>query len=272
MHDDEHEQAQVGHDRRAFLTKLGIGAAAAWTTPVLLSNPAAAGPGTPGPAPGFVPGSTATSNNAGAVNSIGVSRPGAIQNGDLVLAIVAVGVGWTVATPAGWTPIASPQQAGTGDFLGGDGVRAYVFSHVATGGDSPYAFTKNATGGGAMTLAIAAYRADGVVKVDVAAGQPQTSATGTTKQFPAVSPVDPNRTVVRLGAGGNFIDFGEQEWTSWPATNVRVASAGYGGTLGVGEGSRALTISDDANAAAANGTLDTGGQSVTFSVALINDV
>src|SRR5690606_7196989 len=122
-------------------------------------------------------------------------------NGDLVLAIVAAGAGRSIATPAGWQLVTAFQQAGSSDFFVGDGVRAYVFSHVATGGDSPYAFTKSGdAGGGAMTLAVAAYSGSGTVRVDVAAGQPQTSATGTTKQYPAVTPADPNRTVVRLGA------------------------------------------------------------------------
>lgn len=256
-------------DRRAFLTKLGVGAAAAWTAPVLLSNPAPAGPGTPGTAPFFVPGSVATNDNAGEDNTISVGRPAAIQNGDLVLAIVAAGANRTIITPAGWTPIASPQTSGTSDFFGGDGVRAYVFWRYATAGVTSYSFTKNTFGGGAMTLAVVAYRGDGTVRVDEANGQAQ--STGNTKQFPAVTAA-PNRTVVRLGAGSNWAGIPAQQWTAWPAANVRVASAGYGGALGVGVGSRALTISDDASAAAANGTINQARPAVTFTVSLINDV
>ena len=270
--DEQVDDGRERGSRRAFLTKVGVGAAAAWTAPVLMSSPVSAGPGTPGPAPVFRPNSVATEFNAGAANTLSVPRPQAIANGDLVLAIVAAGAGRSIATPAGWELVTAFQQAGTSDFFGGDGVRAYVFSHVAAPGDSPYSFTKSGdAGGGAMTLAIAAYTGTGTVRVDVAAGQPQTSATGTTKQFPAVTPSGPDRTIVRLGAAGNFIDvFGSQNWTAWPAPNVRVASEGYGDFGGVG--SRALTISDGTGATAANGTLDTGGQSVTFSVALINDV
>jgi hypothetical protein len=261
-----------GASRRSFLTKLGVGAAAAWTAPVLLSSTASAGtgPGTPGPAPDFVVQTSASNLN----DSQTFARAGSIQNGDLLLAIVAIGIQGnpTITAPADWTLVSGPISAGNQGIGGalGTQIRAAVYSHVAATGEAPYTFSRSTGDDTAMTVGLVAYSGAGTLRIDDSNGA--ADAGGTAKTFPAVTPTGSNRTIVRLGAGSNWPSPGSQAWTAWPATNVRITSAGYAGIAGIGVGSHCVTVSDNTNAAASDGTINQNRPAICFTVSIWDDV
>src|SRR5690606_32175701 len=87
--------------RRTFLKKAGIGAAAAWTAPTLLSTAAhAQGSGLPNI--GFV---AAGTEGAGTGNSVNAGMPAGVQAGNLLVAAISANGVSTITAPTGWTEI-----------------------------------------------------------------------------------------------------------------------------------------------------------------------
>jgi hypothetical protein len=189
------------NDRRDFLKKAGIGAAAAWTAPMVISQ-AAHAQGTGPVAIQFVDSSTASNTGA----SLTVSAPPGIAAGDQLLAVVATNFG--TATPLGQDPAGTWTQlntTGTNSTTGNatnqaNNVRTFLLARVAAVGDSTFTFTRT---GGANTFraAILAFRNVASVGPNTAANSGVATGGGTTSHtFPSVTTDGADQWVVRLGA------------------------------------------------------------------------
>jgi hypothetical protein len=194
-------------DRRSFLKKAGIGAAAAWTAPIVLSTQAAQAQGT-------VAGIEFVDENTSSVpqgtNTVSVTNPGA--SGDRLLAMVSVNPSATVNLPSGWTQL-DMQTTGNND------VRNFILTRVADGSTS-YSFTRVTSGGqpaGEMRATIVAY--SGVGSVGPVLGQPEANPLST-HTFPSVTTTGANnQMIVRLGSLG---DSTSSDWSAPPSGTVRL--------------------------------------------------
>lgn len=216
MHDGSMDEANdveragdgAGHGRRAFLRKVGVGAAVAWTAPVVLSNPASAGPGSVLGAPTLVGGNGGTV--PGGTADLALTLPTGTANGDLLLVVVSVATSSTVATPLGWSLLSGPND--TAGFLGGNS-RSYVFAYEgATASVASTTFTRTGTGGN-FRGAIAAYGPGGGgagVAIDAVA-TPNNNGYDNTPPFPGITIGGVDRTVVYLGNSGTA---GTRTWST----------------------------------------------------------
>jgi hypothetical protein len=220
-------------DRRSFLKKAGIGAAAAWSAPLLLSTQAAQAQGT---LAGITFVNVTSDVVAQGTNTVAVNNPG--QSGNLLLAFVSVNPSATVTTPAGWT-VVDTQATGNND------VRSFVYQRVADGSLS-YSFSRVTSGGqpaGVMRATIVAYA--GVASVGPAAGAVEANPLST-HTFPSVTTTGPsNQWIVRLGSLG---DSTTSDWSAPPG--------GQTTRLDTGAGQRAHLVFDSVQASpAATGTV-----------------
>jgi hypothetical protein len=248
--------------RRSFLKKAGIGVAAAWVAPTVLSTAAhAQGSGAMG-AP-LIRGAATSADVPGGTATVDPGRPAGTADGDLMLAVVTCANNRTVSTPTGWTLLSGPNSTG-----GGTQIRSYNFAYTGPSAASAVTeFTRSpATQGGAFRAAIITFQpgSGGTgVAIDVTA-TPLTDAGNTTRPFPAVTFTAANfglnRTVVYGGAAG-----GSATWTTPnPGASVGVQSVGN---------TRAITISYttdvDTSPGTANGTTSSSVGSTTYTSALV---
>jgi hypothetical protein len=216
-------------DRRNFLKKAGIGAAAAWTAPILLSTSAAHAQGTV-PAIEFVDAATASVSGGGTIQgpspTLVVNNPPGVQNGDLLLAIVTSNPNSTL-TAAGWTQLATVDSTALTN-----NVRTFLLHRTATGGGGTFSFTRAFSGfvadGGVFRGAIVAYR--NVASLGPNATGVSTSLTAT-HTFPSVTTTGANdQWIVRLGGLGSVT----RDWNAPPGTsNSRVDTGNNNRTIAV---------------------------------------
>jgi len=205
-----------GGDRRDFLKKAGVGAAAAWTAPMLLSTTAHA-QGTDPQAPEFVPGSADTgfSGPTTGTRSVTLTSGSAGQPllpGDLWIGLGAYSQAGALNPPSGpgWT--VWPAESG------GDGiysVQGIVVTRVLTAADivsgqftATYTTSSNDATFGGLRAAAVAYRGTDLTVAVTGLGVTQGGSTPSTATvtFPAAIPTPaatPN-AVVRLGAARGY--------------------------------------------------------------------
>lgn len=240
------------------MAKAGLGAAALWTTPVVLTLSASPALGSPIVPPAFVAGSVATAFDGPSVSgkSITLTSPN-VQVGDLWMAILAYHFSGTINTPsgAGWN--ASTVVAANGGGSNLYSVRSVVIWRVLTASDisgGSFSQTFTASGSdltyGGFRGAAVAYRGTALVANVTANGTSQGPGFGSSAgvTFPAASPpgASPN-VVVRLGAArgyGGYLAGQNINWTSFPGTGRVNYNANN-------TGDRAVAISEQPNDAGA---------------------
>ena len=221
---DSHEPSRAS--RRDALKKLGLGtagAAAAWSTPALLSVDAASAFTAQGIE--FVSSSTNSAasigGGSGTTQDVVVTAPAGLQEFDLLLAIVGTNGSSGVTTPgSAWT-----QQSQNTVTSGLTTNRAVVFSRVATASEpASFTFRRTFTGfvvtGGPFRVLIVAYRfttginAGGIANQANASSGTHTFPTATGRHF---------GWAIRLGLGGPG---GAADWATPTAPAVQDADTG----------------------------------------------
>lgn len=212
--------------RRDFLKKAGIGVAAAWAAPVILSSPAHAQGSPPLPLPiEFVAAGAEVSSSTGTV-TLNVPVPAGRLAGDLLVAMVATNNASTI-TPAGtgWTRVVNNNTGGLTN------VRGEIWTRTATGSEGATIGFARAPGiaitPGVFRVAMVAYR-------NVASVGAVTSGTGggTSQVFPAATTTTANSWVVR---GGTSVG-GATDWSTPVSPDV--------GRHDSGNVDRSLTVFD----------------------------
>lgn len=205
--------------RRDFLKKVSIGAAAAWSAPILLSTQAAQAQGTV-PGISFVAASASSATGNGTINMT-IANPAGVLANDRLLAIITTNPN-TVdpLTAAGWTQL-NTQNAPN---VLGNNVRTFLLTRVATGGGGTFTFTRSQSGlvldAGVFRGVIVAYR--NVASLGVTGATADTSAVSS-HTLPAITTTGPNNQwIVRLGGLGSVT----RDWNAPPAGHVSRADSG----------------------------------------------
>jgi hypothetical protein len=262
---DEGHELTLDGDRRSFLKKAGIGVAAAWVAPTVLSTAAHAQGSGVFDAPTFRDGNSGSSTTT----SLALGLPTGTDDGDVMLAVVTVDTTVTVTTPTDWDLLSGPNNT-----TGGTNSRSYLFAYTgALAGLAVPTFTRSATTGlfrGAVATYAPATGGAGVA-VDASAS-PTANANTATPTFPAVTftaaNTGINRTVVYLGASSNR---GSRIWAPTnPGSGVAVQSVAPDSDVTITH-----DLDVDASPSAATGNLPNSGgnslaaSSVTYTVALV---
>lgn len=263
---DEGHELTLDGDRRSFLKKAGIGVAAAWVAPTVLSTAAhAQGSGGPLAAPTFRDGFGGSS----AATTLVLTRPDNTVDDDLMIVVLTVDTAVTVATPTDWTLLSGPNNT-----TGGTNSRSYLFAYTGASASSVgTTFTRSATTGlfrGAIATYAPGTSGSGVA-VDASA-TPTANANTATPTFPAVTFTAANsginRTVVYLGSSSNR---GSRIWAPTnPGSGVAVQSVAPDSDVTITH-----DLDVDTSPVAATGNLPNSGgaslaaSSIAYTVALV---
>jgi hypothetical protein len=181
--------ARGGHGRRDFLKKAGIGAAAAWTAPIILSTEAAHAQGTTL----MVTFVKEESGEAAGTADLVINNP-ATASGDRLLAFIATDSATVPPLTAdGWNQLASQDTTGSPN-----DVRSFLYERTATGPGGQFTFGRG-TGTGTFRGVIVAYH--GVAAIGDQSGTPDTTDVPT-HTFANVTTTADNNMIVRFGALG----------------------------------------------------------------------